>query len=154
MQPMLMEMYGFSKKHVSSTKVDMVLTDDQELDGMRFIHTPGHCPGQVCIEIGDVLISADHILNHITPHQAPESITAYTGLGHYLEALEKVRRIPGLRLALGGHEAPIDESTSGSTKFASATNENWNASRPSPTRPTPDHDQRHHEGDVPARHRL
>lgn len=109
MQPILMEMYGFSKKHVSSTRVDMVLTDNQELSGMRFIHTPGHCPGQVCIEIGDVLISADHILNHITPHQAPESITAYTGLGHYLEALEKVRRIPGFRLALGGHETPIED---------------------------------------------
>ena len=105
----LMEMYGFSKKHVRSVRVDLNLIDEQTLDGMRFIHTPGHCPGQVCIAIGDVLISADHILSSITPHQAPESITAYTGLGHYLEALEKVRRMPGFDIALGGHEQPIPD---------------------------------------------
>ena len=109
LETMLMEMYGFSKKHVRSVKVDLTLSDGQEFDGLRFIHTPGHCPGQVCIAIGDVLISADHILSHITPHQAPESITAYTGLGHYLEALEKVRRLPGFDIALGGHERPITD---------------------------------------------
>lgn len=107
LRPKLIEMYGFSKKHVRSVHVDRILADDQELDGMRFIHTPGHCPGQVCIEIGDVLICADHILAVTTPHQAPESITAYTGLGHYLEALTKVRRMGGFDLALGGHEQPI-----------------------------------------------
>ncbi len=106
-EPALMEMYGFSKKHVRSVNVDITLKDEQEFDGLKFIHTPGHCPGQVCIAMGNVLISADHILSHITPHQAPESITAYTGLGHYLEALEKVRRIPGFDIALGGHEEPI-----------------------------------------------
>ena len=107
LETMLMEMYGFSKKHVRSVRVDRTLFDGQEFDGLRFIHTPGHCPGQVCIAIGNILISADHILSHITPHQAPESITAYTGLGHYLEALEKVRRLPGYAIALGGHERPI-----------------------------------------------
>lgn len=109
LEPAIMEMYGFSKKHVRSVAVDLVLADEQQLDGMRFIHTPGHCPGQVCIAIGDVLISADHILSHITPHQAPESITAWTGLGHYLEALEKVRRMAGFDMALGGHEKPIPD---------------------------------------------
>lgn len=106
-QATLMEYYGFSKKHTRSVDVDFTLSDAQEIDGMQFIHTPGHCPGQVCIVIGDVLISADHILEITTPHQAPESITAYTGLGHYLEALEKVRRMGGFDLALGGHEGPI-----------------------------------------------
>lgn len=105
----LMEMYGFAKKHVRSTNVDISLDEDTILDGMRFIHVPGHCPGQVCILIGDVLLSADHILSRTTPHQAPESITHYTGLGHYLEALAKVQRIEGIRLALGGHEDPIDD---------------------------------------------
>lgn len=103
----LIEMYGFSKKHVRSVTVDINLDEDVELDGMRFIHTPGHCPGQVCIIIGDVLLSADHILARTTPHQAPESITHYTGLGHYLESLKKVERIDGIRLTLGGHEEPI-----------------------------------------------
>jgi glyoxylase-like metal-dependent hydrolase (beta-lactamase superfamily II) len=105
----MIEMYGFSKQHVRSVAVDIDLDEDKPLDGMQFIHTPGHCPGQVCILIGDVLLSADHILARITPHQAPESITHYTGLGHYLESLRKVGRVDGLRLALGGHEEPVTD---------------------------------------------
>jgi glyoxylase-like metal-dependent hydrolase (beta-lactamase superfamily II) len=107
LQP-LMEMYGFAKKHVNSVKVEINLDEDTEVDGMQFIHTPGHCPGQVCIRLGDVLLTADHILSRTTPHQAPESITLYTGLGHYLESLRKVGRMEGIRLALGGHEDPVD----------------------------------------------
>jgi glyoxylase-like metal-dependent hydrolase (beta-lactamase superfamily II) len=103
----LMEFYGFSKKHVKSLRVDFTIEDGQELDGMRFIHTPGHCPGQVCIVLGDILISADHVLEKTTPHQSPESIMNYTGLGHYLEALHRVGSVPGFDLALGGHEGPI-----------------------------------------------
>ena len=106
-QPELMQMYGFSKKHVRSVPVDFTIADGQQLDGMRFIHTPGHCPGQVCIVLGDVLLSADHILERTTPHQAPESITAYTGLGHYLESLDKVGQTGGFDVALGGHESAI-----------------------------------------------
>lgn len=104
----LLEMYGSGKKHVKSVAVDFVLSDGQSFDGLEFIHTPGHCPGQVCIRIGDVLLSADHVLPKTTPHQNPESITAWTGLGHYLDALTKIERVPGVRLALGGHEGPID----------------------------------------------
>ncbi len=108
-QQTLMEMYGFSKKHVRSVTVDRTLADGDEFDGLRFIHAPGHCPGQVCVMIGDVLLSADHILSRTTPHQAPESITAYTGLGHYLDALARVRSMGGFDLALGGHEDPIQD---------------------------------------------
>lgn len=104
----LIEMYGFAKKHVRSVTVDIKLEEDTPLDGMRFIHTPGHCPGQVCIIIADVMLTADHILARTTPHQAPESITHYTGLGHYLESLNKVSRVDGIRLALAGHEDPIE----------------------------------------------
>lgn len=104
----LMDMYGIAKKTFRSVTVDFSLNDGMEFDGLCFTHMPGHCPGQVCILVGDVLISADHILARITPHQAPESITAYTGLGHYLESLNKAAKIEGIRLALGGHEEPID----------------------------------------------
>lgn len=103
----LMAMYGYSKKHVRSMPVGFLLAEGQPLDGLTFIHAPGHCPGQVCIGVGNILLSADHVLEKTTPHQAPESITAYTGLGHYLEALEKVSRVSGFELALGGHEGPI-----------------------------------------------
>lgn len=105
----LIEMYAFGKQHFSSVPVSINLDEHSVLDGIEFIHTPGHCPGQVCIRLGDVLLSADHILSRTTPNQAPESITHYTGLGHYLESLHKVARVDGIRLALGGHEDPITE---------------------------------------------
>ena len=105
----LLELYAFSKRHVKSVRVDFTLFDEQTFDGLEIIHTPGHCPGQVCIKIGDVLLSADHVLPRTTPHQNPESITAWTGLGHYLEALVKIGKVDGVRLALGGHEAPITD---------------------------------------------
>lgn len=111
----LMEMYGFAKRSFSSVRVDFSLDDEGEIDGMRFIHAPGHCPGQVCILIDDILLSADHILSRTSPHQAPESITAYTGLGHYLEALTRVERFAlanDVRLTLGGHEDPITDLSS------------------------------------------
>jgi len=102
-----MDVYGYSKKNMHSLPVARTLVDHQELDGLSFIHTPGHCPGQVCIAVGNVLLTADHVLRDISPHQAPESIMPYTGLGHYLESLDKVRRMPGFELALGGHGEPI-----------------------------------------------
>ena len=73
----------------------------------RTVALPGHCPGQVCLQIDEVLLSADHVLPHTSPHLAPESITPSTGLGHYLDSLEQIAAVPGIRLALGGHEGPI-----------------------------------------------
>ena len=105
--PAFMHIYGYSKTNVHTLPVARTLKDNQVLDGLRFIHTPGHCPGQVCIALGDVLLSADHVLPGISPHQAPESIMPYTGLGHYLESLDKVHRMGGFDLALGGHGPPI-----------------------------------------------
>lgn len=98
-----MDVYGYSKKNMHSLPVARTLVDHQELDGLRFVHAPGHCPGQVCVVVGRVLLTADHVLPAISPHQAPESIMPYTGLGHYLESLHKVQRIDGIELGLGGH---------------------------------------------------
>jgi glyoxylase-like metal-dependent hydrolase (beta-lactamase superfamily II) len=57
--------------------------------------------------VHNILLTADHILPRITPHQSPESITPWTGLDHYLISLEKFRHIGGVDLALPGHEEPI-----------------------------------------------
>ena len=105
----LFNMYGFAKKHVTSIDVDFSLEDEGVIDGMEFIHAPGHCPGQVCIRLGDILLSADHVLSRTTPHQSPESITHYMGLDHYADSLRKLLRYDGIRLALGGHEDPIHD---------------------------------------------
>jgi glyoxylase-like metal-dependent hydrolase (beta-lactamase superfamily II) len=103
----LMALYGFAKKEFRSVGVDFSLEDDGTIDAFTFYHTPGHCPGQVCIRVGDILLTADHILSRTTPHQSPESITNTTGLGHYFDALTRIERVDGIRLALGGHEDPI-----------------------------------------------
>ena len=103
----MMDMYGFAKKNISSITVDFSLDEDVFFEGMQFVHVPGHCPGQVAIIIDEVMLSADHILSRTTPHQAPESITHYTGLGHYKDSLRKIEKIDGIELALGGHEDPI-----------------------------------------------
>ena len=105
----LFQMYGFAKRHVTSIDVDFTIVDELEIDGMEFIHTPGHCPGQVCIRLGDVLLSADHVLSRTTPHQSPESITHYMGLDHYADSLRKLLRFEGIRIALGGHEDSIHD---------------------------------------------
>lgn len=105
----LLAMYQSTKGKIRSVPVDFVLRDGMTLDGLEFLHVPGHCPGQVCIRVGDVLLTADHVLPRTTPHQSPESITASTGLGHYLESLDRISRLDGIRLCLGGHEAPFED---------------------------------------------
>lgn len=106
----LMKVYLWAKGRYRSTPVELLLEEGETAPGgMEVIHVPGHCPGQVCLKVDDVLLTADHVLSHITPNQAPESITQYTGLGHYFESLEKVAKVEGVRLGLGGHEDPIED---------------------------------------------
>ncbi len=106
----LMQVYLFAKRYYQSVPVQFFLEEEQPtVAGIQVFHVPGHCPGQVCLLVDDIMLTADHILARITPHQAPESITQNTGLGHYLDSLAKIAKIPGIRLALGGHEEPIDD---------------------------------------------
>src|SRR5262249_24498020 len=70
-------------------------------------HVPGHCPGLVCLQVHDVLLTSDHVLARITPHQFPQAITPFAGLEHYFRSLAKIRKLEGINFALGGHEEPI-----------------------------------------------
>ncbi len=106
----LMEVYKFGKMYYKSQTVDFLLEDGQPtVGGIEVYHVPGHCPGQVCLKIDDIMLTADHILSRTTPHQAPESITNNMGLGHYLDSLTKISRVPDIRLGLGGHEDPMED---------------------------------------------
>ena len=106
----ILQMYGWSKEVFSSVDVALTLEDGDLLDGlMQIYHTPGHCPGQVCLQIEDVLLTADHVLPHTALFLSPESITPSTGAEHYLQALRRIGTVAGVRLALGGHEEPIDD---------------------------------------------
>lgn len=106
----LVAMYTATKDRYNSVPVDAPLVDGETIGpGYEVIHVPGHCPGLICLRVGDVLLAADHILARITPLQSPEAITPYTGLGHYFESLDKIQRFEGIRLTLPAHETPIDD---------------------------------------------
>jgi glyoxylase-like metal-dependent hydrolase (beta-lactamase superfamily II) len=104
----LEEMYRAGKSFFKSVHLDRKLRDgDRVGPGYVVHHVPGHCPGQICLQVDDVLFTADHVLPRITPHQSPAAITPFCGLELYLQSLEKIRRLPGVRLALPGHEEEI-----------------------------------------------
>lgn len=104
----LMSVYLFSKNYYRSQPVHFLLAEEETaVNDIQVYHVPGHCPGQVCLLVDDVMLTADHILSRTTPHQAPEIITNNMGLGHYLDSLTKIERVDGIRLALGGHEKPM-----------------------------------------------
>jgi glyoxylase-like metal-dependent hydrolase (beta-lactamase superfamily II) len=100
--------YEYGKALFRSEKVDRKVRDGDVVGaGYKVHHVPGHCPGLVCLQVHDVLLTSDHVLARITPHQFPPSISASAGLVHYFDSLAKVSRLEGIRLALGGHEEPI-----------------------------------------------
>lgn len=100
----------WSKNVFKAMPVDFTINDGDEIGGMfKVFHTPGHCPGQICMQLDDILFTADHILSRITPNQSPEFIIRYNGVGHYYESLRRVRDLPGVRIGLGGHEDTIED---------------------------------------------
>ena len=105
----LVTLYLLHKQLFSSIEVDFSFEAiGMRLNGLEFVHVPGHCSGQVVARLGDILLSADHILEQTSPHMAPESLSLNTGLEHYLSSLKKVAPVTQrVRLALGGHEGPI-----------------------------------------------
>jgi glyoxylase-like metal-dependent hydrolase (beta-lactamase superfamily II) len=104
----LLEMYSAAKAAFRPQEVDRALRDGDAIGpGYRVHHVPGHCPGLLCLQVNDVLLTSDHVLARITPHQFPQAITPFGGLEHYFHSLAKIRRLEGVNFALGGHEEPI-----------------------------------------------
>jgi glyoxylase-like metal-dependent hydrolase (beta-lactamase superfamily II) len=104
----LLEMYQSAKSAFRAQPVDRALRDGDAIGpGYRVHHVPGHCPGLVCLQVHDVLLTSDHVLSRITPHQFPQAITPFAGLEHYFHSLAKIRKLEGINFALGGHEEPI-----------------------------------------------
>jgi glyoxylase-like metal-dependent hydrolase (beta-lactamase superfamily II) len=106
----LLDMYMAGKSLFEAEPVDRTLRDGDVVGpGYRVHHVPGHCPGLICLQVHDVLLTSDHVLARITPHQFPQSLAAFAGLEHYFQSLAKIRALEGIRLALGGHEEPIHD---------------------------------------------
>jgi glyoxylase-like metal-dependent hydrolase (beta-lactamase superfamily II) len=105
-----MQIYLGTKSLFHSVDVNVPFEEGKILDGeLEVHHVPGHCPGQVCVRVDDILLTADHLLEKISPHLSPEAITQNTGLGHYLSSLEEIERLEGIRVGLGGHQGPIHD---------------------------------------------
>jgi glyoxylase-like metal-dependent hydrolase (beta-lactamase superfamily II) len=104
----LLTMYTAAKSSFRPQEVDRLLRDGDAIGpGYRVHHVPGHCPGLICLQVHDVLLTSDHVLARITPHQFPQAITPFGGLEHYFHSLSKIRKVEGVNFALGGHEEPI-----------------------------------------------
>jgi glyoxylase-like metal-dependent hydrolase (beta-lactamase superfamily II) len=103
----LVRAFGLELGRVKPAAVHRVLADGDRFDGLEVIHTPGHAPGHICIRSGNVLLCGDHVLARTISQQWPEALEPSNGLGHYLDSLDKIERVEGIEVALGGHEPPI-----------------------------------------------
>jgi glyoxylase-like metal-dependent hydrolase (beta-lactamase superfamily II) len=107
----LLSMYHLTKSLFQSVNVDFTY----EAQGMKvgpfeMLHVPGHCAGHVALRLDDILFTGDHVLDDTSPHQAPERLTLSTGLGHYLQSLDRLLAWSGeARMFLGGHKAPVTD---------------------------------------------
>lgn len=104
-----LELYRITKSLGKSVS-EIYTLERLELRDERYqiLHVPGHCAGHVVIRIENILLSGDMVLDHISPHQSPERLTLYTGLGHYLESLDTLEKwAVGVELTLCGHGKPI-----------------------------------------------
>ena len=95
------------KKKKLEITIDM--EDQSTLDGLTFLHTPGHASGHVCIVADGLLLCGDHLLSRTIPQLWPESTRPNLGMSHYLDSLQRLQRMPGLTVGLAGHERVIDD---------------------------------------------
>jgi glyoxylase-like metal-dependent hydrolase (beta-lactamase superfamily II) len=64
----------------------------------------------VAIRLDDIVFCGDMVVEGVTPHLAPESISPYSGLDHYLESLARLQQwSKGARLILNGHNDAITD---------------------------------------------
>jgi glyoxylase-like metal-dependent hydrolase (beta-lactamase superfamily II) len=107
----IMDLYLINKHLFSSVDVDFTYEAvGMEIESLRLLHMPGHCPGEVVILVDDVLLSGDHVLETISPHQTPEHLLLNMGLGTYLDSLQRLMPYADeINLTLGGHEGPITD---------------------------------------------
>ncbi len=86
---------------------DRFKVDDVEL---RVIHTPGHCPGEIVLDVPDAgaVFCGDHVLRDVTPNPFAGVGERGSGLGPYLHSLKLVESLEP-RIAYTGHREFIDD---------------------------------------------
>ena len=108
------EAYRWSRNFFKSVEIDHLVQDrDRIINGYRVHHTLRHCPGQICLEVHDLLFTADHVLSRITASVAGRD-PPFCGLELYLQSLDKVRGLEGIRVSPPATKRPSRTSTAGS----------------------------------------
>ncbi len=79
-----------------------LLDADDELDGWRVLHLPGHADGHLALWRDGVLVAGDTILGEITPQVGLYPECRPDPLADYLDSLQRIAAL-GPRLALPGH---------------------------------------------------
>jgi glyoxylase-like metal-dependent hydrolase (beta-lactamase superfamily II) len=107
----LLGMYRFTEAIYQSIPVDFTYgAIDMHLGPFEFIHLPGHCPGHVSIRLDEVVFCGDMVVEGITPHLSPESISPYSGLDHYLDSLSCLQHwARDAHVILNGHNECITD---------------------------------------------
>ncbi len=74
------------------------------------VHTPGHTGDHLCLyePTDGILLSGDHVLPTITPHISGLA-TSDDSLRDYVEALDKVAGLDGVRYVLPAHGTPFTD---------------------------------------------
>ena len=103
--------YRLTKSLYQSVAVDFTYEAmDMRFGPFEFLHLPGHCPGHVAIRLDDLLFCGDMVVDRVTPHLLPESVSPHNGLAHYLESLDRLQQwSQGARRILNGHDEPITD---------------------------------------------
>lgn len=105
----LLNIYRFTKGIYESVPVDFTYeANNLRIGPFEMLHLPGHCPGHMALRLGDVIFCGDMVVEGVTPHISPETITPYSGLDHYLDSLTRFDEwSKGARLILNGHDDVI-----------------------------------------------
>lgn len=86
---------------------DLTLADGQTVTGadwsLRALHTPGHFGNHLCLALGDLVFSGDHVMGWSTSVVAPPD----GDMGAYMASLARLDAEAPARL-LPGHGEPID----------------------------------------------
>jgi glyoxylase-like metal-dependent hydrolase (beta-lactamase superfamily II) len=81
-----------------------------QIGPFAFIHLPGHCPGHVAIRLDDVIFCGDMVVQGVTPHLSPVSVTPYAGVARYLESLSSLEHwAKDAHLFFNGHDDPVSD---------------------------------------------
>ena len=72
--------YGAQQREYLRTRrrlqVQHAIRDGETLGNLRFVHTPGHSPDEICVSLDGMVFAGDHVLPEITPH--PTTKVTYT----------------------------------------------------------------------------